>query len=78
MNKAAFLIAMDELLELDLGTLSGSEQLSSIGSWDSLAVLGFIALVDQKFGIVLSPASIGDANTINDLMVLLGDKISKD
>lgn len=78
MKKTQFLNAFNELLELEPGTIKGDEVLVSINSWDSLAVLGLIALVDQKFGLVLSPTDINNAKTVNDLMGLLGDRITED
>jgi len=78
MKRIQFLNDFSELLELDPGTINGDELLVSISSWDSLAVLGFIALVDQKFGVVLSPEKINDAKTVKDLLGLLGDRITSD
>lgn len=78
MNKIQFLKAFNELLELEPDTIKGDEVLVSINSWDSLAVLGLIALVDQKFGLVLSPTEINNAKTVNDLVGLLGDRVAKD
>ena len=63
------------MLELDAGSLSGGEELSSIEVWDSLAVMGFIAMVDENVGMVISPAKLAQAKTVNDLAALLGDKI---
>lgn len=54
---------------------TGEESLSDLSPWDSLAVLGFIALVDKEFNISLSPADIGKAKTINELIDLLGEKV---
>jgi len=76
MTKQEFLHAFEEILELDRGTLSGSEQLYSLKSWDSLAVLGFLAFADEKFGIALAPTDINRTKTVNELIALLGSSIT--
>jgi acyl carrier protein len=74
MDKANFFALVDELLELDRGTLRGPEQLEEVG-WSSVSVIGFMALVDEQFGISLPPASVGGCLTPDDLAALLGDRI---
>lgn len=75
MSKKDFLLLLDELLETEPGTLTGVEMLETL-SWDSLAVVGLIALVDEQFDIALSPAKIGKCEAVNDLIALLGDKVT--
>ncbi len=77
MEKSAFLEHFCELLELDNCSLTGDEELSAFESWDSLAVLGFISFADQQFSMVLSPSDINNAQTVNDLIGLFGDKVIK-
>lgn len=71
MNKSDFLLALDELLELSPGTLNGTETLDSYENWDSLAVISFIALADEKFSIVVGSEAIAKAQTVNDLLQLI-------
>lgn len=75
MDKTQFLKLIDELLELDEGTLKGDEQLDGIG-WDSLATISFMALVDERFGLSLQPRQIAGCSTASELTVLLGDRIT--
>lgn len=63
---------IDVLLELKPGTLSGHEQLEDLANWDSLSVLGFIALADEKFSVQVAPTAIYEAETVNELLQLLG------
>jgi acyl carrier protein len=76
MGRSEFLELIDDLLEYDLGTLTGEEILVDLDSWDSLAVMGFIALVDEKFEITLSPKRIAASNKVNDLIELLDNKVT--
>jgi acyl carrier protein len=74
-GKTQFLLSLDELLELDPGTLKGSEALDSLEGWNSLAMISLMALVDEHFGVSLRPRHIASCSTIADLVGLLGDRI---
>jgi acyl carrier protein len=74
MNKKAFLNLIDELLELDEGTVAGDEELEERG-WNSLAAVGFIAMADEQFGVIVAPAKLAHCRTANQLAELLGDKV---
>lgn len=76
MTKQEFLLEMDELVEEAAGTLNGSEDLRDLEGWSSLTVMGFIAMVDEKFGMSVQPNRIAEAETVDDLAALLGDKIT--
>lgn len=76
MNRKDFLLMMDEVMELDMGTLTGEENLRSLEAWDSLSTLSFIAMVDEQFGITLPTDRIADSQTVNDLFSLLEERIS--
>ncbi len=72
-----FLNLLEELLEMDLGTLRGDEKLDSLNGWDSLAVVGFIALMDRHFSLEVPAPEVTAAQTIGDLVALAGDRIEK-
>ncbi len=72
MNKReTILLSLDDLLELDPGTLTGSEELKDIEAWDSLAVMGFIAMVDEEFDVMVPPAQLSKCKTVVDLIALV-------
>lgn len=71
MLKQKFLLLLDELFEEDSNTLTGDERLQDIEIWDSLTALGFIALVDEQFNIILSGNDIENCETVNDLVNLV-------
>ena len=75
MNRKDFLLALDEMLELDPGTLQGPEVLKEIDSWDSLAVISFIALADEKFNVVVEGEKLAAARTVDDLLALVADHV---
>jgi acyl carrier protein len=71
MTQAEFLASMDELLELPAGTLTGSEKLEDLEAWDSMAMVGFIALADSN-GAKVAARQVAGCDTVADLMPLAG------
>jgi acyl carrier protein len=71
MDRNELLLVMDKLLKQPPGTIKGPETLQDIVEWDSLAILGFIALADEKFHSEISPVGLGQCQTVNDLLDLL-------
>jgi acyl carrier protein len=72
MTREEFIAAFNELLELPPGTLLGGEALKDLEAWDSLAVLSFIAMVDERCGVTVAPKQILTCTTVNDLHGLTG------
>jgi acyl carrier protein len=70
MTHGEFLAALRELLETDV-PLTGSEELSALGSWDSVAVISFMGMVDDKWGVTLAPTKIQACKTVDDLAALV-------
>ena len=67
----AFLRNFEELLELPSGSVEGSTLLQDLPGWDSMAIVGFMAMADEKYGIVLSPKQFQTCNSLQDLSVLV-------
>jgi acyl carrier protein len=74
MQMTEFLRALDELLELEPGTLRSDSRIEDFG-WNSLAALGFIAFADQQFGAEVPAGSLAQCETVSDLAALLGGRI---
>ncbi len=70
MERQQFLSLLDELLELPAGTLTGAEKLDDLERWDSLAMMGYIALADEHFHVTLSPRQFLNCRTVGDLISL--------
>jgi acyl carrier protein len=69
MTREELLVGLNELLEID-HPLTGSEELAGLGTWDSMAVIGFMGLVDEASGVTLAPSAIESCKTVNDLIEL--------
>lgn len=70
MTRAQFLAELDELVDLEPGTLQGPEKLEDLDQWTSMAIVGFIALADTYNGTKLGPTQIAKCLTVNDLLAL--------
>jgi acyl carrier protein len=77
MEKQELLLLLDDLVGEEPGVLVGKEQLADIEGWDSLASVGFIALVDEYFEIIVSPKRLQTCTTVNDLIDLLNGHITE-
>ncbi|MBF0240597.1 MAG: acyl carrier protein [SAR324 cluster bacterium] len=67
---------LEEVLELDEGTLSGHELLKNIENWDSLNILGFIAMVDENYSISINPEELEKCESVDELISLIEKKLS--
>lgn len=74
MNRSDFFLLLDDLLELTPGTLRRDSVLADNG-WSSIAVVGFMALVDEQFGATVSPPKIAKCKTADDLVELLREYV---
>lgn len=77
MTKNEFLREIETVIEADPGTLKGDEALSQVPGWDSMAVMAFIAMVDKKMGVILSPQKLAGCRSVPDLIDLLQKHISE-
>lgn len=62
---------LEDMLELDPGTLTPDTLLSSLDEWDSIAMISFIALVDDAFDKIVKGTEIREQQTVADLMKLM-------
>ena len=62
---------LEEMLELDAGTLTPETLLSDLEEWDSIAVISFIALMDDEFDKLVKGKDIKEKETIGDIMDLM-------
>ncbi len=76
MTNSEFLRALEEALELESGSIAGNELLSELGWWDSLAVLTFMAVADQKLGVIVAGEKVGNCRSLPELLELVGVKSS--
>jgi len=71
MDRSELLHLVEEAVEADENVLSGSEDLETLDGWDSMAVLSFLALVDERYGVTLPPKKLEDCRIVDDLISLI-------
>ena len=76
MNLTEFTSLLEKTIDASRGSIKPGQPLADIIEWDSVAVLSFIAMVDEKFGKQISGRDISGCTTVTDLAGLLGDSIS--
>lgn len=71
LDTAGFYKKLDEILDIPAGTVRGGESLSMFEGWDSMAMLGFIALADENYGVAIPAKRIPACRTVDDLAGLI-------
>jgi acyl carrier protein len=67
MDLTTFCSQLDELFELDAGTIQPATQLQQVDGWSSLTFMGLIALVDEEYGVTLAPNAVLECGAISEL-----------
>lgn len=63
---------LEEMLELENGTLKEDTFIRQVENWDSMAAISLIALVDEEFQKPLSAEQIKNFITIKDILDYMG------
>jgi len=71
MNEVIFLDKLARALELDRASVDQPEFALNSGSWDSLAVMDVIAIIDDCFGITVPATELAKCNTVESLLSLM-------
>jgi acyl carrier protein len=75
MKKSEFLALIDDILEEPAGTVRPDQVLKDLPAWDSLAMVSFIAVVNGQFGLTLQAEKLTKAESVEDLLALVGKHI---
>jgi acyl carrier protein len=76
MSRGEFLRTLEGQLEVPEGSLQGNQSIRDLSTWDSMAGVIFIAMADEKLGVTVSGDQIAKSKTINDLLSLVGDRLT--
>jgi acyl carrier protein len=60
---------LEDILELELGTIKESDVLRDFDHWDSMANLSVIAMLDDSFGFVIDSKDFKNLITVEDLII---------
>lgn len=72
MKKKDFLEMMEDVLGVPEGSLTGNESFAEI-KWDSLTILGVMAMAKENPGVVVRPEQMKNLKTLDELHVLLSN-----
>lgn len=75
MTHQEFYNEIEILLDQQPGTLKGTEKLTDMKNWDSLAVVSLIAMVDSKLESSVTTKQINECKTLADVAALFPDKV---
>ena len=70
MDHSAVIALVEEILEVEPGTVSPDDSLADI-DWDSLSNLSFIAEIDARLGVSINASELSDATTVSDIIGLV-------
>jgi acyl carrier protein len=62
---------MEDILEMDEETLNLNDELEILSNWDSLAMLAFIAMIDEHYEVSLATDDMTSCVTVDDLANLV-------
>lgn len=65
------LALLEETLDTDEGALKPETVLDDLESWDSLAMLSLIAMLDEEFGKTITGKELKALNTVADILAYM-------
>jgi len=74
MKRSEVIPELENVLGLEVGTINEEANIADVPQWDSMAILSFIAFVEDQFNLVLEGDQIAEVKTFKELFDLLGDK----
>lgn len=74
MKRSEIIPELENVLGLEVGTINEEANIVDVPQWDSMAILSFIAFVEDQFALVLEGDQIAEVKTFKELFDLIGDK----
>jgi acyl carrier protein len=71
MDEQAILSEIESLLDAEPHSIQPQNELKNLRKWDSLAVISFMSVADEKFGALISPRDLEKAMYVADLVSLV-------
>ena len=72
MENEVKLALLEEMMELESGTLNEETVLEELEEWNSLAAISLIVLVNEKCGMILTAEEIKSFKTVSDILNYMG------
>ena len=71
MTNAEKIALLEEMMELEEGTLQQDDVLEEYDEWDSVTILGIISLIDEEFGKTVTGKEVRDIKTVSGLLDMM-------
>ena len=71
MTNAEKIALLEEVMELEEGTLQQDDVLEEYDEWDSVTILGIISLIDEEFGKTVTGKEVRDIKTVSGLLDMM-------
>lgn len=71
MTEKEKLALLEDLLEVDEGTLDAQTSLDDIEEYDSMTKLSLIVMAEDEFGVKLDSAMLKSFKTVGDILAVL-------
>lgn len=62
------LAALEEIMDVEEGTLKPETELESIEEWDSLSALSYVVYMDDEFGKKMTGQQVRAFKTVQDIL----------
>lgn len=62
---------LEEMLDIEENSLKEDMDLEDVENWDSMAVISFISLLDEKFGKQITASQIKAFKNISDVLEVM-------
>ncbi len=63
---------IEDLLEVDAGTISPEMQLEDVENWDSMTALALIVMIDEECGRRITGNDVKAMRSVRDIMNIMG------
>ncbi|MEX3745394.1 MULTISPECIES: phosphopantetheine-binding protein [Lysinibacillus] len=71
MTEQVRLSMLEEILDLEDGTLTSDKVLDELEEWDSIALISFIAMMDEEFNKSIKGSEIKEFKTVADALKVM-------
>lgn len=75
MTKQEFMTELAMALNESPTSVASGVSLESLTGWDSVGVLGVMAMMEGSLGVQVEPDALRGCQTVDDLVKLAGDKV---
>lgn len=62
---------IEEIMDLDEGSLNADSVLEDFDEWDSITALSIIAMMDETFGKTVTGAQVKGFKTVGDILKIM-------